>query len=1289
MEAEHSTDEPARKRSERARTRERGLARDHCPPQPSEESEHAEPDEEEQPVVRMRRARGDECRGRSERPEACDAIDAHEREGASHERERGDGRDAPEHGRDLGRRERIGLGRRERELAEQEHRGALDYGESEAQRFLRRIDVEARAMRSTAHHRVGDTPEHDDGAGRNEREEAPAERNRRAIDEERVRQEVAADCDGALPGEEREREEERGGDRGSARALHAAAVVKQQGEHAERRGDDRVAIRDPADREAVRVVDRVEERREPSDGAVARDAAIEERRGEDEQRVPRERVCVLRERAVRPESGIEPMGELAHGPQERDQELGVHPPGRVSGLDLPVIARGLAICDAEGRFVRVGERTARGALGQEEPMYVIVEVEAEEQRRSRQDDADEHEADREPRVRKQRDSGGSLSAHTLVPRFGFMEALASGITGGSGTGTMLTLLRRLSLRHLLASPLRSALVVVGIALGVAVLVAARATSDAMLRTFDELVERVAGRAELVVVGNESGIPGELTAEVSAVEGVAHAAATVEVTTRFADDSGPLLVLGVDFLGDAHFVPFEPTEGERAVVEDPLAFVNDPRAILVTRTLAKERGLAAGSEVAVLGANGRTTLRVWSVIEDSGPASSFGGQVAVMSLDAAQVTFARGTLVDRIDVALVPEADRDTVSERIRAAVAGAARVEGAQVVGERLRSLSEPLSRGLQLSGVVALLVAVFLIYNAIGVAVTQRRREIGIVRALGVGRRRVVVHLCLEATLLALVGIAVGLALASELVVYTFGQSREAIERVLAATPAAPRITARHALEGALAGIAIAWIAAYLPARRGAYADPVASLRPSSVLSPSTRIPFGALAVLGACATGAAWLLAGLATHTAGYLATVLNLGGAALLVPLVVVATRRALRRPVSALFGPPGRLALDYVQRNLGRSTVNVLALMVAVAMGVAVSGWLTSFERSIRAWFEQVAAADLTITAGSPVVDRRHLPLSPDALERLHGIAGVREAQPVRMIAQRHGATSFQLVASDTRAYLAQALRRNRTWKVLDGRAPIEPHELAEAPRIVLGENAAERLGLRAGDHLKLASAAGEVELEVRAVVVDYSSEIGAGFIDRGLYVEKWRDEAIDVVNLYLDDDADRALVVREVRRRLGGGDALFVTGTSELREQFLGLVHESFAYTRSLELIVLLIALMGVVGTLVAAVLDRVREIGVLRALGATRLQVARALVLEAAFLGLCASGWGAIAGAGQCALFLDTLVAQSSGWHLDFVFPIAGASRIAALVVATAALAGLVPGLRAARLEIRDALAHE
>jgi putative ABC transport system permease protein len=287
--------------------------------------------------------------------------------------------------------------------------------------------------------------------------------------------------------------------------------------------------------------------------------------------------------------------------------------------------------------------------------------------------------------------------------------------------------------------------------------------------------------------------------------------------------------------------------------------------------------------------------------------------------------------------------------------------------------------------------------------------------------------------------------------------------------------------------------------------------------------------------------------------------------------------------------------------------------------------------------------------------------------------------MRMMEQRYRDYAFRLVASDTVTYLEQAERRGKSWKVLAGAAPIGTRELRDHPYIVLAENAAHLMGLHAGDRVALATPTGPVELEVRAIVVDYSSDMGAGFIDRELYLERWQDPSVDAVNLYLRKDADVGAVSERVRARLGGGEALFVTETTQLREQFVGLVEESFSYSRSLELIVLVIALLGVVGTMVAAVLDRRGEIGMLRAVGATRRQVAVAMLLEAAFLGLCAAVGGVLAGSLQCVLFLETLMADIGGWHLPFIFPTEGALRISLLVVITAAAAGRMPALRASK----------
>jgi putative ABC transport system permease protein len=820
----------------------------------------------------------------------------------------------------------------------------------------------------------------------------------------------------------------------------------------------------------------------------------------------------------------------------------------------------------------------------------------------------------------------------------------------------------------------------GIALGVALYVATEATSASMMSAFGEIVARVAGRADLTIQGSGGGVPGELVPDIAEIPGVAHAAASLEVTTQAPDYRESLLILGVDFLGDLHFLPFKVSEGEKRVIEDPLAFVNDPTALLVSERFARRHGLAKGSPLRLLTADGKKEFHVRGLLEDSGPAASFGGQVAVMFIDAAQVSFARGTLVDRIDVALDPTADPNAVRERLVRRVGAALTVDRPDRLGTRLRDLTEPLRTSLSLSGYVSLLVGAFLVYNAVGIAVVQRRREVGVLRALGTTRRRIVALFCIEAAMLAVPGVAIGLGLARVLARYSTVQTLEAMSTLyVSVAPVEPKLTVPLMVRGALAGLLTAAIAAFWPARRGASLDPAVVLRGASSVERST-VPHLRLAAVGTLGLLAAWLPAFRGTLRGGATALTLAVVGAALMTPAVIVLLRRLTVGVGEAVFGIPARLGLDYVERTLGRSTVNVLALMVGVSMSVSVGGWLSSFERSLTTWFEQMS--------GSPILDRRHIVLGGGAPERIAAVPGVAHVQAFRMTDQEVGSKTFRLVATDTDVFLSEALRMGRSWPVVDG-AAVKVGDLSERPRILLGESAARRLGLRPGGTLTLHGTKSDVTLEVRAVIVDYTSEKGAGFIDRRVFQEHWADDSVDAVSVYVAPGAKADAVADGIRTALGGDQSIFVTKTEEVRHQIIDSLSRTFAYSRSVELLTLLIALMGIVGTMVAAVLDRTREIGMLRAIGATSRQVALSIVVEAGFLGFCGVIAGSLLGVLECLLFLKTLLLTDTGWHLDFVFPWASTLRIGGLSMLTSALAGGLPALRASRTDVTAALLYE
>jgi putative ABC transport system permease protein len=855
---------------------------------------------------------------------------------------------------------------------------------------------------------------------------------------------------------------------------------------------------------------------------------------------------------------------------------------------------------------------------------------------------------------------------------------------------MWTLLREVSLRHLRHAPLRSGLVVLGIALGVCLLSAVLATNDSLVAAFEDMVGRVAGRAELTVAGSDSGIPGALTERIAALPGVAHAAAVLEFTARSAEpEGGALLVLGVDFLGDTFFLPFAQREG-RPVVEDPLAFVNDPGAILVPRKLAAERGLALGDALQLSTPTGASTFRVRGLLEDSGPAASFGGQVVVMFLDAAQLAFGRGQSVDRIDVALQPGVALEEMRRRIQAEVAGVARVEPPAGRGRRLVGAFWVFRNGLNTSGLMALCVGAFLIYNAVSVSVAQRRREVGTLRALGVTRRRMIWLFCVEALVLAAVGVVLGLLLAHQLARFALSSVTPTVSRFyLPVPPAAPELSLRVVLAGAIAGFGTTLVAAYLPALGTARVDPAAALRSSRLAPGAPRLKIGKLVCAGLLAFAVAAVPFVLGGEQNGYLANLAVLVGTLLLLPAWLRAVRFGLVSPVERWLGIPGRLALDNIERTLGRSAVTAGALMLAVALSVSVATFAGSFEHSWLGWVDEAFPADAAVSVGSPVLDRNHRPFSPRVIEQLAGVSGLEAVAPLRLLTFDLNERRALLQAADTRVAFAQGERRGHMRRVIAGPSHFEPDALYAAPRVVVSENTARQQRLSVGDRFEFSTPSGARGFEVYAVVVDYASDQGWFLIDRRWFTQYWGDALVSGVDLFFAPGGRHELVERAVRRRLAGVPGLFVTSHEQLRSEMRKAARALFAYAKAPELICLLVAIMGVAGTMLAAVLDRTREIGMLRAIGATRRQVASSLVAEAGFLGVGAALYGLAVGVPVGFILLRVVGASTSGWSLPYIYPFETALRTAGLVVFAAAFSAFVPGKRAAALEIKEALGYE
>jgi putative ABC transport system permease protein len=854
---------------------------------------------------------------------------------------------------------------------------------------------------------------------------------------------------------------------------------------------------------------------------------------------------------------------------------------------------------------------------------------------------------------------------------------------------MLHLLRLVSLRHLTGSPLRSGLTIMGVALGVATMVGVASINGSVLKAFRATVDTIAGKADLSIAGSASGFDDSLTDRVKGLPGVVHASGGLNIIAPVRGFPGEsLYVMGVDLLDDGFFRTYEAIDRDIGSLADDLEFLNSTDRMLVSERFAKEHKLKVGDSFSLQTSEGAQPFFVHALIRETGPVKAFGGSVGVMYVGSAQEGFHRGRSIDRIDVAVDPKFDVEAVKASLQKELGGAFEVERPARRGGTVQKQVASFQMGLNLASAVALMVGVFLVYNTVSIGVIQRRREIGTLRALGATRGRVRWMFALEAVMMGVVGSAIGLPIGVVI-------ARAAI-RFVSSTVASiyVQVNANDVQIGALElglglfiGIAGSLFAALRPATIASQVQPVEALRRD----------FASGAGVGAFKS---WpVLLGFAFMVliypatlippprenlpiGGFLAIFLTIFGGSLVSPLLLRGLQRVFQRPSEALLGIAGRLAADNFTRAPGRTAVPVSALSIGVAMTICIGGFVGSFKNSAEQWIEQGVPADLFVTSSAKVGGVRSTPMKPDFADEIAKIPGVGRIDMVRIFSHDALGLRVTIISLKPDVYYSRGKP-----SFLEGEAPTG--EEKDLNRVSISENLSRRRKLHKGDSFEMSTPTGVHSYSIGAVIRDYTSDQGAIFMDRRAFVRDFQDDRVDTFELYLDDATKLESIRREITARYGQERDLFVLSNMELRAEAFDLVNSAFSITYAMELVAMLLALLGVINTLLAAVLDRTREIGLLRAIGAGRGHILRLFTGEAALIGLTGGAIGALGGLVTGLIVTHVVGIETTGWAFPYLFPWKLTVQMVTAATVCAFLAGLYPARRAAGLDVVEALAYE
>ena len=835
------------------------------------------------------------------------------------------------------------------------------------------------------------------------------------------------------------------------------------------------------------------------------------------------------------------------------------------------------------------------------------------------------------------------------------------------------LLFRLIVRPMLRDRARALLTVSAVALGVAVIVAVDLAGEASMGSFRSSLESLQGRAsyEVTQVG---GIPDTVYGRLVRLEEPLDFSPRIEGFALLPATGEEVALFGVDLVGDTTLG--ETGSRPRGDVSELL----DVPSVWVTAAL----GVSPGDTLPVVAGDRRMDLVVQGVIEPSGVRA---GPFLLVDIALAERLLARSGRLDRIYVHTPPGGERDWAA-RLAAVLPPAASILPAGTRTDDNRRMLRAFRWNLRMMSYTTILVGAFLIYNTITAYVVRRRQQIGIARAVGASRAMVRAAFLIEGAVFGAIGAVAGLGLGRLLAVGAVEAVGGTVSSLyVSSTPGEIALRPQTVATALVAGLGMSLLSAWWPAREAAAVAPTEAMARARldyrVRTASRRSALAALALV-ALAVGCCFVPPVDRIPAGGYLAPILLAAACALVSPRLCASALAAAGRLLAPPLGVIASVAARGLAASLGRTSVIVTAMAVAIGLVVSMGVTVGSFRATVADWLESRLQADFYVSPVAEGARGAASTMSEEVAARLAAVPGVVDVGRFRTYSVRYEGSPATLGLADVDLY-----RRHSGIDFFDGPAPEAIWRALEAGEAVIAsELFGYRHGVEPGDTIRLALGPGPIELGVAGIFYDYSGERELLIGDRRALLAHLPDPRLSSAGVYLEPGAD----FEEIRAALAqalAGRGVEVTPTRAIREQAIRIFDRTFAITYALEAIAMLVAILGMAEALLNLVFDRRSELALLRMHGASLGQVRRLVLVQAGLLGGLASLMGLALGAASSQVLLRVIHKQSFGWSLPLHWPVGFLAAVLAAVVVASVVAGLYPARIGSRLKPVEVLRAE
>jgi len=849
----------------------------------------------------------------------------------------------------------------------------------------------------------------------------------------------------------------------------------------------------------------------------------------------------------------------------------------------------------------------------------------------------------------------------------------------------LHLLKNISLRHLLLNKGRTFLSALGIALGVGVFISVQIAIYTAIESFNATVDHVSGKANLQVVSFGRGFPEEVYLNVKKLLGVKAATPIIQFLPKIDDPIGePLYLLGIDVFSDQQFRDYEFLEAN----EEDFNFLRDPKAIAITEKLANRHGLKKGDRLSLVAGSKKIDLTITNLLKMEGPAKSLEGNFGLMDIASAQEALEKLGLIDRIDLIIDKSFPFDLVQKELKRVIPPGIEVRRSDTRSGQIEKMVSAFHLNLTALSLVSLMVGMFLIYNVISVSVIQRRREIGILRSLGISRSQLLRLFICEAGLIgflgSLVGIGFGLGLA-KVMLYFVSRTITALYILVKADHLV--VPPSVLFIGFGMGLFVSILSSIGPAKEASRIPPTEALS-LGTLETKVKIHLKNLNLIGFSLLILSLLFALqkpiYQRPIFGFLAALLILIGVSFMIPTVVFLLNRLLSVFLHFFFGVEGKLANRYLHGSMVRTVITIAALMTALSMLISISIMILSFRKTVGLWVEQSLNGDVFIFPGSYSITGYSALLPIEVSRDLPSLHGVKAVDSFRALEVEYQGQPTLIASVDGQVFLNMKVIRFTRG---DPQAILR--QFAAGQSILVTESFSLRHQVQAGNRLRLHTPQGEKEFFISGVFYDYSTDWGMILIEKRLFQSLWKDETIHSAGIYLKEGVSLEAFKEAFRERYSIPYRLFLVSHRELRHEILKIFDQTFAITYSLEWIAIIVAILGIINSLNALMIERRRDIGILRAVGGFRRQIEKTILIEAGMIGFFSLILGLLCGFILSILLIYVINKQSFGWTIQFSIPLWSLIETGLIVMVTSICAGWIPAKKAAQMKTVESLRME